>query len=83
MTYQNEKQATQATVAAGNQYGYGNMIHRLQMAWVLYLWERGQSWESAALGALLPRNKITRIIRAAEKDEQALIQKLKADTEQL
>lgn len=79
-TFPNEATAVSTVVAAGEQYGFGNMIWRLKMAWVLALHESGMSWEAAALGALLGDSEAQRIVALAEKDEALLIQQLKLDT---
>lgn len=34
-----EKYAVQSVVSFGKQFGFGNLIHRLNMAWVLHYYE--------------------------------------------
>lgn len=75
-----EMQSIKAVVTAGEKYGYGNMIHRLQMAWVLDLWNGGVPWETAAVGALLSRREIRRILKSVEKDEAKFFKYLKSYT---
>jgi hypothetical protein len=75
-----ETSAIKTVVTAGALFGYGNMIGRLQMAWVLALKKDGMSWEMAASGALLTRREISRILKSAETDEAKLIKHLQSFT---
>ena len=52
MLFPGEEEAIREVLAAGEQYGYGNLISRLKRAWAEKLVkEHGMTWEQAARGA--------------------------------
>ena len=67
-------------VEYGRQWGYGNMIHRLRIAWVLDLRKSGLSWETACLAAGLEKNTTAGILKSAKEDERNLIKSLREYT---
>ena len=78
-----EQDAIRLVVEAGKKYGFGNMIHRLQVAWVLELKESGcPTWHSAALGALLPREEAQRYAEHDGNDDRPLIKWMREYTGQ-
>ena len=74
-----EKSAVQAVVKLGEAYGYGNMIWRLRLAWMLKLHESGLCWESSALGALMTRSEVSGVLKQVRKNEEKFIQAVRAD----
>jgi len=78
-----EKETVKTLVTVGKSFGYGNAIHRLQMAWVLDLKENGcPTWHSAALGALLNGYEAAKIGEHDDKDDRPLVKWLKEYTGQ-
>ena len=78
---QGEQEAIHSVIVAGGKYGFGNMIHRLQMAWVLDLKKNGcPTWHSAALGALLNGYEAAKIGEHDGKDDRPLVKWLKEYT---
>lgn len=76
--FNGEQEAIKQVVKAGAAYGYGNMIDRLKIAWLLKLKESlNCSWKTACLGAGLDSERTDRIIKAANNYEAALIIELK------
>jgi len=68
-----EVQAVRTVVDYGKTYGFGNMIYRLRLAWMIELRRDGMSWESAMLGALFIRSEIKRMLKRVHTDEARFI----------
>jgi len=81
MLFSGEREAVKRAVSSGAAFGYGNIIDRLKIAWVLQLKKReGITWKSACLGALLDEERTNEIVKSAKKDEEALIAWMKSYT---
>lgn len=74
MNLNGEMQAVKTVIDLADTYGYGNLICRLKMGWMMRLKSDGMLWEAAASGALLSRTEIRQILKRVDKDEAHFIQ---------
>ena len=65
--------SVRTVVSCGASYGYGNMILRLKIAWMLDLHGSGLGWEGAMLGALLSKVERRRFLTWAKTDEAGFV----------